>query len=215
MKKIILSMLTLSTVAFSSCGEKDVETEKEVTETKNVEVAKVSGTYVVADASVVTWNARHYKDTAHAHTGTVTINTGSIVVEDEAIVGGEFNFDMASILESGEPNDYTVMLQNHLMDTSFFFVADFATSTFTITNVTDGVLTGSLNVLGVSKEVSFPVEMNISAETVTATADFDINFLDFGLQALVEGDVLPEEEKMQSANPTVTFQLDISASKAD
>ena len=208
MKKIILSMLTLSTIAFSSCGEKESETE-------NVAVVKVSGTYDVADASVVTWNARHYKDTAHAHTGTVTINAGSIVVEDEAIVGGEFEFDMSSILEGGEPNDYTIMLQEHLMDTSFFFVSDFVTSSFTITNVTDGVLTGSLNVLGVSKEVSFPVEMNISAETVTATADFDINFLDFGLQALVEGDVLPEEEKMQSANPTVTFQLDISASKAD
>ena len=71
MKKIVLSMLTLSTIAFSSCGEKECGKEKEVTETENVEVAKVSGTYHVAESSVVTWNVRHYKDTAHAHTGTV------------------------------------------------------------------------------------------------------------------------------------------------
>lgn len=214
MKKLVLSMLALSTMAFYSCGEKEAETEKEVAGTENVEVAKISGTYDVVDASVVTWNARHYQDTVNAHTGTVAVSAGTIVVADENIVGGEFSFDMTSILEAGEPNDYTVMLQSHLMDTAFFFVADFATSSFTVTNVTDGVLTGNLEVLGVSQELSFPLNVEISAESVNATAEFDVNLLDFGLQALVAGDVLPEEEKMQSANPTITFQLDISASKA-
>ena len=212
MKKIILSMLTLSTIAFSSCGEKEAETE--VTETENIELAKVSGTYAVADASVVTWNARHYKDTAHAHTGTVTINTGSIVVEDEAIVGGEFELDMSSILEGGEPNDYTIMLQGHLMDTSFFFVADFVTSSFTLNSVEGDVATGSLEVLGVSKEISFPATTSVTAETVTVSAEFDLDMLQFGLPSLVEGDALPEEEKMETPNPIITFQLDISASKA-
>ena len=153
-------MLTLSTMAFSSCGEKNAETE--VTETENIERTKVSGTYTVADASVVTWNARHYKDTAHAHTGTVTINSGSIVVEEEVIVGGEFEFDMSSILEGGEPNDYTIMLQGHLMDTSFFFVADFVTSSFTLNSVEGDVATGSLEVLGVSKDISFPATTSVN-----------------------------------------------------
>jgi len=212
MKKIILSMLTLSTIAFSSCGEKDTETE--FTATENIEVAKLSGTYHVAESSVVTWSAQSYKDTVPAHIGTVAISAGSIVVEDEVVLGGEFSFDMASILESGEPNEYTVMLQNHLMDTSFFFVADFATSSFTITSITDGVLTGSLNVLGISKDVSFPVEMNMSAESIAATANFDLNMLQFNLPYLLEQDTLPEAEKLEATNPTVTFQLDISASKA-
>ena len=212
MKKIILSLLTLSTIAFSSCGEKDAETEKEGTE--NVEVAKLSGTYDVAESSVVTWSAQSYKDTVPDHVGTVDISTGSIVVEDDLVVGGDFSFDMTSILESGEPNEYTVMLQNHLMDTSFFFVADFATSSFTITNVIDGVLTGSLNVLGISKEVSFPVEMNMSSESIAATANFDLNMLQFNLPYLLEQDTLPEAEKLEATNPTVTFHLDISASKA-
>ena len=38
--------------------------------------------------------------------------------------------------------------------------------------------------------------------------------LQFGLPSLVEGDALPEEEKMETPNPIITFQLDISASKA-
>ena len=214
MKKIILSMLTLSTIAFSSCGEKDAEPSKDATDTKNVEVAKISGTYNLAEASVITWNAQSYKDTVAKHTGTVAISAGSIVVEDDVVVGGDFSFDMASILESGEPNEYTVMLQNHLMDTSFFFVADFTSASFQVSNVIDGILTGNLEVLGVSKEISFPVETVISAESFTAAAEITVNLLDFGLLALVAGDVLPEEEKMESVNPTVTFQLDVSASKA-
>ena len=214
MKKIILSMLTLSTIAFSSCGEKDAETEKEVTETENVEVAKLTGTYHVAESSVVTWSAQSYKDTVPEHTGTVAISTGSIVVENDAIVGGDFSFDMTSILESGEPDKYTVMLQNHLMDTSFFFVADFATAAFQILKLEDGVLTGNLEVLGISKEISFPIETTISAKSIAATANFDLNMLQFNLPYLLEQETLPEAEKMEATNPTVTFQLNISASKA-
>lgn len=214
MKKIILSMLTLSTMAFISCGEKDAETKEVVSETENVEVAAISGTYNVSEASVVTWNARHYKDTEHAHTGTVAINAGSIVVENEVIVGGEFEFNMASILEGGEPNDYTLMLQGHLMDTSFFFVADFATSTFTLNSVEGDVATGSLEVVGVSKEISFPVTTTVTEEAVTVSAEFDLDMLQFELPMLVGADALPEEEKMETPNPTITFQLDLSASKA-
>ena len=80
MKKIVLSMLTLSTIAFSSCGEKNEEMEKEVTETENVEVAKISGTYHVAESSVVTWSAQSYKDTVPEHVGTVAISEGTIEV---------------------------------------------------------------------------------------------------------------------------------------
>ena len=214
MKKIVLSMLTLLTIAFSSCGEKNEEMEKEVTETENVEVAKISGTYHVAESSVVTWSAQSYKDTVPEHVGTVAISEGSIEVENDAIVGGKFSFDMASILESGEPNDYTVMLQNHLKDTSFFFVANFATSSFTLNSVEGDVATGSLKVLGISKEISFPIETTISAELIAAKANFDLNMLQFNLPYLLEQDTLPEAEKMESTNPTVTFQLDISASKA-
>ena len=67
MKKIILSMLTLSTIAFYSCEDKEADIEKVVTEAENVEVVKISGTYNVADASVITWNASHYKDAEFAH----------------------------------------------------------------------------------------------------------------------------------------------------
>jgi polyisoprenoid-binding protein YceI len=214
MKKIILSMLTLSTIAFSSCGEKDAETEKEVTETENVEVAKLTGTYHLAESSVVAWSAQSYKDTVPEHIGTVAISAGVIVVEDDVVVGGEFSFDMTSILESGEPDKYTVMLQNHLMDTSFFFVADFATAAFQILKLEDGVLTGNLEVLGISKEISFPIETTISAKSIAATANFDLNMLQFNLPYLLEQETLPEAEKMEATNPTVTFQLNISASKA-
>ena len=44
--------------------------------------------------------------------------------------------------------------------------------------------------------------------------EFELSMLQFELPSLVEGDALPEDEKMESPNPVVTFQLDVSASKA-
>jgi len=214
MKKIVLSMLTLSTMAFISCGEKEADTKKEEVKTDNVEATTVSGTYNVADASVVTWNARHYKDSAHAHTGTVAISNGSIVVENDAIVGGEFEFDMTQIIEPGTDTTQPWTLQGHLAMADYFNTEAFTTSTFTVSNFADGVVTGSLQVIGISKEISFPAEANVSADAVTVSAEFDLNMLQFEIPSLMAGDTLPEMEKMESANPTVNFQLDISASKA-
>lgn len=206
-------MLTLSTIALYSCGEKAAETEAEAT-TESVEEVAISGTYNVNEGSVITWNARHYKDTAHAHTGTVAINAGTIVVENNTVVGGEFNLDMAQIIEPGADTTQPWTLEGHFKMADFFNIEGFPTSTFTVSNVTDGVLTGSLEVIGVSKEISFPVAITTTAETVSATAEFDLDLLQFGLPILVEGDTLPEVEKLESPNPVATFQLDISASKA-
>jgi len=214
MKKIILSMLTLSTIAFSSCGEKEAETEKVEPEVEGLEIAKISGTFDAIEGSVITWNVRHYKDTAHAHTGTVEIAKGSIVVEDDAVIGGEFEFDMTKIIEPGTDTSQSWTLQGHLAMADYFNSAAFTTSTFTISSFTDGIVAGNLEVIGISKEVSFPAEVVITADDVTVAAEFDLSLLQFGLPSLVEGDALPEEEKMESPNPTVTFQLDISAGKA-
>jgi len=214
MKKILLSMLTLSTMAFISCGEKEVETKEVATASENVEVVKVSGTYDIAGASVVTWNARHYKDTAHAHTGTVAISSGTIAVEDEVIVGGEFEFDMTQIIEPGTDTTQPWTLQGHLAMPDYFNTSEYASSTFTVSSFVDGVVTGILEVIGVSKEISFPAEAVVTADAVTVSAEFELNLLQFEVPSLVVGDSLPEVEKLESANPTVTFQLDLSASKA-
>jgi len=214
MKKIILSMLTLSTMAFISCGDKEAETKEEVKGTENVEVAKISGTYNVAEASVVTWNARHYKDTEHAHTGTVAISAGSIVVEEEVIVGGNFEFDMTQIIEPGTDTTQPWTLEGHLTMPDFFNTSAFTSSTFSVSSFVDGVVTGTLEVIGVSREISFPAEAVVTEEAVTIAAEFELNLLQFELPSLMAGDTLPEVEKLESANPTVTFQLDLSASKA-
>ena len=219
MKKIILSMLTLSTIAFSSCGEKEsddpkAKTEKDSKDPKAEAETKVSATYHIDEASLVTWNVRHYKDTEHAHTGTVAINTGSIVVEDGSVIGGQFEFNMTQIIEPGTDTTQSHTLQGHLTMPDYFNTAAFTTSTFAISSFTDGMVTGDLEVIGVSKEITFPAEVIVSAEAVTVSAEFELSMLQFELPSLVEGDALPEDEKMESPNPVVTFQLDVSASKA-
>ena len=215
MKRIVLTMLTLSTMALYSCGEKEAETKEEVSteEVENAEVASISGTYNVNEGSVVTWNARHYKDAENVHQGTVAIEAGTIVIENNNVVGGTFSMDMTQIIEPGTDTTEDWTLQGHFKMPDFFDVANFGTSSFTIANVTDGVVNGSLEIKGLSKDISFPAEISVTEEGVHTKAEFELNLLQFELPILLEGDTLPEEEKLESPNPTVTFQLDISASK--
>jgi len=213
MKKIILSMLTLSTMAFYSCGEKAAEENKDAT-TEVVEEKGVSGTFNVNEGSEITWNARHYKDENFVHTGTVGINGGTIVVENGSVVGGEFEFDMSNIIEPGTDTTQPWTLQGHFKMADFFNVEAFPTSTFKISSVTDGNALGTLNVIGVSKEVSFPINVNVAEESVAVSGEFELDLLQFNIPILSAADTLPEVEKMESAYPGVTFQLDISLSKA-
>ena len=207
-------MLTLSTMALYSCGEKAAETNEEETTTESTEVVAINGTYNVEEGAVLTWNARHYKDTDHAHTGTVNISEGSVVVENANIVGGTFEFDMTNIIEPGTDTTQPWTLEGHLKMADIFNIESFPGSTFTISGLTDGVVTGNLEVIGVSKEISFPAEVEVTQEAVNVKGEFDLDLLQFEIPMLVAGDTLPEVEKNESANPNVTFQLDFSASKA-
>ena len=83
---------------------------------------------------MVTWNARHYKDTAHAHTGTVAISEGSIVVENDAIVGGQFDLDMTQIVEPGTDTTQAWTLQGHLAMADYFNTSAFTSSTWRYTS---------------------------------------------------------------------------------
>ena len=76
-------------------------------------------------------------------------------------------------------------LTGHLKSPDFFGVAQFPTAVFVSTaivpNATNSTVTGSLALHGVSKEISFPAKIDVSANAVTIAAQFAINRLDFGI----------------------------------
>ena len=96
-----------------------------------------------------------------------------------------FDIDVNS-LETDDPK-----LDGHLKTADFFDVAKYPKATFTSTSLTEApagdasgathLLTGTLDLHGVQKEVRIPVKAQQTAEGVHATSEFTINRHDWGI----------------------------------
>ena len=96
-----------------------------------------------------------------------------------------FDIDLSS-LQTDEPK-----LDAHLKTPDFFDVAKYPKATFTSTSLTEApagdpsgsthVLTGTLDMHGVQKEVRIPVKAVQTPEGVHATSEFTINRHDWGI----------------------------------
>lgn len=97
-----------------------------------------------------------------------------------------FDIDLNSIETDDEK------LTGHLKTPDFFDVAQYPKATFVSTELTEGAgagapagtthtLKGNLTMHGVTKEVSFPVKAETTADGVRTTSDFSINRHDWGI----------------------------------
>jgi polyisoprenoid-binding protein YceI len=90
------------------------------------------------------------------HTGTIKLQSGWISWQDDKIVAGEFNINMASLKDS-ESNE---RLEGHLKSEDFFGVGKFPFAKLVITGSTPfdkgtGVVDGTLTIKGVTNPIEF------------------------------------------------------------
>lgn len=115
-----------------------------------------------------------------SHTGGFSNFTGTIKVANGKIVGSP-----AIKIGMGSTWADNPRVANHLKNQDFFDVPKFPTSTFTVTSIeptnTQQLVTGNLELHGVTKSISFPADIQISEDDVTVKADFAINRRDFGI----------------------------------
>lgn len=104
-------------------------------------------------------------------------------------------------------------LAGHLKTPDFFDVAKFPKATFTSTSIQAGGangathgITGNLDLHGVTKSVSFPAAIRVTADGVETDAEFSINRKDFGIVYPGMPDDLIKDE--------VLIKLKIRAKKA-
>ncbi|MSU19843.1 MAG: YceI family protein [Pedosphaera sp.] len=115
-----------------------------------------------------------------SHSGGFTNFSGTIQVAGGKIVGSpEIKIAMQS---TWTDND---RLTGHLKSPDFFDAEKFPVSTFTITSIEataePAKITGNFNLHGVTKSVSFPAQVQVSANSVGVKADFAINRKDFNI----------------------------------
>lgn len=132
----------------------------------------------VKDATI-TWVG---KKVTGSHTGTIELQEGTLIMEGNELVGGNFIMNMTSLqvtdLEAGKGKE---KLEGHLKTDEFFGVNNFPTATFTITGVAksgDGYsVTGDMTIKGITQPMK--IRMNINGNK--ATTDLEIDRTKFGI----------------------------------
>lgn len=135
----------------------------------------------VVSESTAEWTG--YKATGK-HNGVIGIKEGSIVIEDDKIVGGEFTIDMSSITVLDTDNK---KLLKHLKSDDFFGVKEFSTTTFTISGSSvEGektLLKGELTIKGVTENIEFfaSITKNDKGQLILESETFKVNRTKFNI----------------------------------
>jgi len=140
-----------------------------------------------------------------SHDGGFKSFQGQFAVADGKLVPGEqtVEIDMQSIWSDNDK------LTGHLKSEDFFSVEEFPASTFAITEVeqnrndSGAIVTGNLTLHGVTKNISFPAEVEVTDDQVTLKAEFFIKRFDFGIKYPGKADDLIRDE--------VVIRLDVTA----
>lgn len=165
MKKGVLSLALALVFGAATATEPVAEEKKEVK----------------TDESKVTWKA--YKVTG-SHTGTVELESGALMFEDEKLTGGEFTVDMPTLIANDVEGDSKQKLEGHLKSDDFFGVEKHGTAQLVFTDVQSTgknsyEVTGDLTIKGTTKPITFDVSVYGSKATATAKIDrteYDIKY---------------------------------------
>ena len=100
-----------------------------------------------------------------SHSGNISLKSAHFTMGKEHIEGGTFVMDMNSIKCTDiESPEYAEKLENHLKDDDFFGTEKFPTASFSFTKVifdgTSYLITGNMNIKGMSQEITFPAQFH-------------------------------------------------------
>ena len=204
MNKLLSIFLFSVILILSSCNSSENEAvEKSIPS----EIVLSPVNYKVNDNAFVVWQAKHNEDTEYAYQSKVIISDGSIMVEGGEITKAKFSFDIASLADTNLPGN----LIKHLKGADYFNVTSFPEITFYVSQVENGEAKGTLTVVGIEKEINFPISVKFSEESLHAKAEFDLDMLSFEFPHLVKTHQKTPEERKSGPSNIVHISFDISA----
>jgi len=199
-------LMALAMFLIAACTDAPESDKAATTEAKEVNTTTGTSFKVDTTSSNVEWVAT--KVTAY-HTGTLNVKSGELIVQDDNVTGGNFVLDMTSIVVSGPPGSDAkdnAKLLGHLKSPDSFDVAANPEATFTITSVAPfsgtakdsadprqesiskykvtnptHTVSGNLTIKGVTKNITFPVQLTVSGNSADAIAKFNINRKDWDI----------------------------------
>ncbi|HPI55260.1 MAG TPA: YceI family protein [Chitinophagaceae bacterium] len=185
MNKYILSLATLAFLA--SCQSAPEGQEASTTQQQEASKSESGTTFTIDQtASLVTFVGTKPVGT---HTGTFTLSTGSLKVDNGNITAGSFEIDIQSMKCIDKDTAGSYKLIGHLLSPDFFDVAKFAKAKFEVTAceaiqnnpAATHQISGNLTLKDSTQNITFPAKVNVNDAGVTATADFNIDRTKWGL----------------------------------
>lgn len=176
MKKIVLNVFVIASVAMASIACKSDKKNETQTKTPQEVAKKSEGAqkFVVnTDQSTIKWMGS--KPTGE-HIGTIAIKSGEFFIKDGTMEGGNILIDMTSIQvnDADMPDDKKKGLEAHLKGTAegkendFFNTTNYPEATFEVTGLTgEGkkmLLEGNLTMKDKTHNVSFPIEVSWASD---------------------------------------------------
>lgn len=201
MKQTVPAFIML--LALAACGGPSTDQAK--TEEKKEAAATTGVAYVIdTTATSVQWRATH-KGGFAPRFGTIKVSDGSLNVENGAVTGGSFDVNMGSLTTDPasvtEPDKKAADLDGHLKSPDFFDAAKHPAAKFVITGVapfdsTKGksllpgatnLISGNLTLKDSTLNITFPAQIVVGANDVTANAKFVIDRTAWGINYKTEG----------------------------
>jgi len=135
--------------------------------------------------TVLKWEGSMVFGLDEAHTGYVYLSKGELRIENDQLVGGEFEIDMRTI-EYKDKAEKNSPIQ-HLKSPDYFDVEKFPISSFVITKVAtlggESIrVTGDLTIKGVTNPISFPAQMEFKDGLVKANGKVVIDRTQWGIR---------------------------------
>ena len=117
---------------------------------------------------------------AESHEGTINIQKGVLDIKHGVLVGGQISIDMSTIVNTDMEGRMKQRLEWHLKNEDFFNVAEFPTSTITITNAVKGEgntykVVADLTIKGITHPISFDADVNVNGLNFLAAAKIKID----------------------------------------
>jgi polyisoprenoid-binding protein YceI len=117
---------------------------------------------------------------------------GAFVIDDEGNAAGKFIIDMntIAITDMTQDNPMYNQLLNHLRD-GFFAVEEYPTVEFDLKKAikkSGGMydIIGNLKLKGVSREITFPAQVEIGETEMTAKANFFVDRTAWGIDEVIQ-----------------------------
>ena len=188
----LATILLMAGLVLASCKSKGEKAETSAAG----EVTEATGqTYAVqADQSMVMWEGTKVTG---SHNGTVKVSEGTVMMDGDKLIGGEFTIDMTSLNNLDLEGDKKAYLESHLKGMAedntndFFNVGQYPTAKFEMTKATalmnnvdaNYIVSGNLTIKDVTKQVSFRANVVKELGMVkVSTPQFTIDRTEWGIK---------------------------------